>query len=155
MRLGKKLDMWLEEGEMPVRMYPDINDADGEGFTPLILAAKNGWDEVVGMLLSMGADSRKKTIYNEDALAVARQESEAASLAIYRRQPGAGERKRRAARCIRLLDTRTILKVVQDGDYRRARYLIYDVCVLMCITLDTAIVIPVVVSLVLSGKTNP
>lgn len=126
-RLGKKLPMWLDEGEEEVRVYPDINAADEEGSSPIMLAAAAGWDKTVELLLSLGASTTRKNIDGYDAFLLAKKESQEASLAVYQRVTGAPERKRRAARCVLLLDSRSLLRVVQQGDFRRTKYLLEQV----------------------------
>ena len=50
----------------------DINRKDNNnGFTPLILASKNGWLDVVQVLVELGADTTKKCRNDHDALAYA------------------------------------------------------------------------------------
>ncbi len=120
------INMWLTEGQEPVRVKPEIDSRDDMGNTALMLAAKNGWYEVVDELLNAGANARKVNNQGQDALARAKTESQAATMAIFAGAPGAAERKKRAAKCVQLLDMRSLLVTVKQGDLRRARYLLAE-----------------------------
>lgn len=120
------INMWLEEGQEPVRVKPEIDARDASGNTALMLAARNGWHEVVDELINVGANNRKVNNQGQNALAKAKAESQAATMAIFANAPGAAERKRRAAKCVQLLDERSILTTVKQGDLRRARFLLAE-----------------------------
>ncbi|CAE7947461.1 ANKRD6 [Symbiodinium sp. KB8] len=123
---NRVIDMWVPAGGSAQRVYPDIHSKDEDGNTALILAARNGWSEAVDVLLNMGASTRAKNNRGLTALAAAKLESSSASLAVFSGASGAAGRKRRAAQCCLLLDNRSILKTCQDGDLRRARYLLAE-----------------------------
>ena len=105
-------------------VLPDVNSADPEGNTAVMLAARNGWIECVKLLLEAGADHRKRNNSGQTAYDLARVESELAGVALNADHPGAGLRKRRAALTAALLDDRSILECAQKGDMRRLRHLV-------------------------------
>ena len=120
------INMWLQDGHEPVRVKPEIDARDEHGNTALMLAARNGWHETVDELMNAGANTRKVNNQGQNALAKAKAESQAATMAIFANATGAAGRKRRAAKCVQLLDERSILTTVKQGDIRRTRFLLAE-----------------------------
>jgi len=109
-----------------VRVYPDVNAADGKGNTAVMQAARNGWVALVRELVRMGGDVGLRNLTGQDALALARGESSAASLAVRMGVPGAADRRRRAAELVKMLDGRSLMQCAKQGDLRRVRFMVED-----------------------------
>lgn len=114
-----------ETGDI-VRVYPEMDDPDNTGMTAMMQAARQGWVDVVEELLRVGADPKRKNIRGDDALSLAKAESNAASLAVKLGGPGAVQRRKRAAKLVNVLDRRSLLVCAKQGDLRRVRYMVED-----------------------------
>lgn len=123
-RTGLRKDMWLEEGAEPLRVFPQVDAVDDDGDSALHWAAKGARLEVVQELLELRVRQDRANSQGCTALDIAKAVSEKASADVFIRRPGATERKRAAAQIVLLLDSRSLLKTVQQGDYRRAKFLI-------------------------------
>ena len=107
-----------------IDVIPDVDAENTAGNTPLIEAARRGHSEAVRVLLLHGANHNHRNSSNQRALDLAKVENGFAGMALASGLPGAPARKREAAKCLALLDDRSLLTACRDGDMRRVHHLV-------------------------------
>jgi len=107
-----------------IDVIADVDAQNTAGNTPLIEAARRGHSEAVRVLLQHGANHKHRNNSSQTALDLAKVENGLAAMALASGLPGAPSRKRDAAKCLALLDDRSLLTAARDGDMRRVHHLV-------------------------------
>lgn len=105
-----------------VAVLPATEAVDDKGNSALMLAASNGWYDVVEHLIGLGLRRHRKNYKGETAFDKARAAMRLASEHVANGFERASEKKQRCAKAMRMLDERSVLQCAADDDFRRFRY---------------------------------